>query len=566
MSQQTELDDMTEYSEERIRAELPATTTERQTRTLVAAIRNPDVSISEIAEAHDIDHPSNITSTLKSLASGSLYMTQDDLVDASRNATKERGESRPAESFDELTDRQKAVVDFLARHPCVDWYEASSREIYEAIQEYDEGYARDTPDMSVSYPREVAKKYSHLIASRRNDLPSSEVEDVDEDVDVGDFDTYEFTSDDTPRDVLERAGFDLPDENLDVDEASDEDVSEQLSDEERLERAFRRSDREYYAQVEVGVNDEDETGKLPVEVVVDGERVNHETRAENHIRDDTLDDEDVDVGEAYVGVVNGKSEWGVWFTIGGDPSSVDDVSGVASKELLAKVGKTLDDYEEGDREVLAVAGRSTGDDGRVRHRFIPVPTDDALDGRETGENDEDEVDVDEGVDDEGRGEASETRLSRAVSLPVEGEDELNDALDTLVGENDRLRERVNELERDAHDEADDLRARIREVEERLEAVENVNAGARLEGLADHVDDLADEVRGLDDRVDTEIDDLVDYVESLRERIDDMAAFDAYERGVELGEAIRTIRENGGSVTFEADTSGNASSSETQEDT
>ena len=551
MSQQTELDDMTEYSEERIRAELPATTTERQTRTLVAAIRNPDVSISEIAEAHDIDHPSNITSTLKSLASGSLYMTQDELVDASRNATKERGESRPAESFEELTDRQKAVVDFLARHPCVDWYEASSREIYEAIQEYDVGYAGDAPDMSVSYPREVAKKYSHLIASRRNDLSSSEVKDVDEDVDVGDFDMYEFTNDDTPRDVLERAGFDLPDENLDVDEASDEDVSEQLSDEERLERAFRRSDREYYAQVEVDVNDEG---------------VNHETRAENYIHDDTLDDENVDVGEAYVGVVNGKSEWGVWFTIGGDPSNVDDVSGVASKELLAKVGKTLDDYEEGDREVLAVAGRSTGDDGRVRHRFIPVPTDEALDGRETGENDEDEVDVDEDVDDEGRDEASETRLSRAVSLPVEGEDELNDALDTLVAENDRLRERVNELERDAHDEADELRARIREVEERLEAVENVNAGARLEGLADYVDDLADEVRGLDDRVDTEVDDLVDYVESLRERIDDMEAFDAYERGVELGEAIRTIRENGGSVTFEADTNGNASSSETQEDT
>lgn len=552
MSQQTELDDMTEYSEERIRAELPATTTERQTRTLVAAIRNPDVSISEIAEAHDIDHPSNITSTLKSLASGSLYMTQDELVDASRSATKERGESRPAESFDELTKRQKAVVDFLARHPCVDWYEASSREIYEAIQEYDEGYARDAPDMNVSYPREVAKKYSHLIASRRNDLSSSEVKDVDEDVDVGDFDTYEFTSDDTPRDVLERAGFDLPDENLDVDESSDEDVSEQLSDEERLERAFRRSDREYYAQVEVDVNDEDETGKLPVEVVVDGERVNHETRAENHVHDDTLDDEDVDVGDAYVGVVNGKSEWGVWFTIGGDPSNVDDVSGVASKELLAKVGKTLDDYEEGDREVLAVAGRSTGDDGRIRHRFIPVPTDEALRARETGENDEGEIDEDEDVGDEGRDEASETRLNGDVTLPVEGEDELNDALDTLVDENERLRERVHELERDAHEEADDLRARIREVEERVEAVENVNAGARLEGL--------------DDRVDTEVDDLVDYVESLRERVEDIEAFDAYERGVELGEAIRTIRENGGSVTFEADTSGNASSSETQEDT
>jgi hypothetical protein len=544
--QQTELDELSEYSEERIRGELPDEASERQTRTLVAAIRNPDVEIREIADAYEIENPSNITSTLKSLACGSLYRTQDAVVEASASTTEKRGHSRPAESFDELSERQQAVIDFLARHPFADWDDASSRDIYEAMQAYERGHASDMPDMSVSYPRQVAKKYAPLIVARRRELDDDEIENGGFGEYEGVDDTLDFTIDDTPRDILEREGFTLPDENLDVDESSDEDASEQLSDDERLAAAFENEDDgTYYANVEVGTYEfvDDSTGERSE---IPGVRVNNtlvtrRSSFDDYVGDDELDDEDVDVGDVYMGEVNGKNEWGVWFTVGGDPSKPSDVSGVAAKELLAKVGQTLGDYERGDRALLAVTGRVTGRDGRIRHRFVPVPSEDTSEIRpETPQNVEngaegidDHEDVDDEKDAQARSEAYEDY--DYPFLPITSEEQLNEVLATLAQGQDALGTKIGELE-------------------------DINADVRISSLAQDISELDERIENLDGRLDTEYDDLVDYVESLRERVDEVEDLvdetvsefsERHLRVDELEQALRIVREHGGSVTFDA---------------
>lgn len=316
------------YHPETIRRELPDELTDEQTAALVTAVRNPDASIEDVSADTGVSF-SVAANALETLALG-LFGEHDGVA----QMYDSRGAARPAESFDELTEKQQVVIDFLARHPSFEWQLRSSRELRDAIE------ADDTIDLGenihYTYPKRVAAEYQDLIPERR-----AEVDESDEAVDPNDADLRIRYS--TPRELLEQAGLtDLPDENLD--DLPDADAGES----ERLELAYERGTSTESADVNLDV---------PL------------TEFVGYINSTKLDDDDVTIGQGYHGIVNGVVDWGVWVTIGGDPERPDDVSGVVPIERLDDRGIDLDALAEGDRLPVIAVGRSDTDDGKVRHRL-----------------------------------------------------------------------------------------------------------------------------------------------------------------------------------------------------
>ena len=514
-----------------IRSRLPSNLSDRQERALIAAMRNPDAPVSEVATATALE-PKQVAHALDSLACGVLGASShsNEWLDA------RGGEVRHAETFAELTEKQAAVVHSLARNPGIEANldDMTNRELSAAVEAHAE--TDEFPAVHYTYPASVYETYDDLVHERRQYLVESGDLDLDENDEVVAVSLdREVSLSESPRELLERHGYDLPDENLDSLAVE----GEALTDEERLDLAFERAS---------DLDDEEPRGPTrpdaPPAPVGESEVV-------DVLDDDEFDDDDVEINRPYRGVVNGVVEWGVWFTIAGDPDDPDDVSGVVPVERLEPHGLEPSDYEAGDEGVVAPTGRSNVGDGKVRHRFALV----TVENDESGDESESSTETTEGTDAAGEtvGDAEsdgyDTLTPEAVVEPAEFEElvetvaEQAERLDALERENERLREQV---ETNAEALPDDDTAR--ELNEAAETV--LDAEARLDAMSKKVDALADDVDDLAEHDAEKIHRNASRLDEIQSTLDDVR----FERDNEsVGAALETLDEAGYSVELTNDT-------------
>lgn len=489
-------EDETSFEPDDVRRRLPSELTDKQERAMICAVRNPDASFGAIAEACGVNH-STVAYGLRSLARGILGRGEH-----TGEWIERREGVRKAEAFGELSDKQRVVVDFLARHPEFDPEAHPSRELREAV----ETWADDAPDMHDTYPKRIAREYAELVEDRREQLLA-----MGEDLN-GEVEDPDVFDPDTPREFLDAAGItELPEANLDsLAEYGDTPV---IGDEERLRKAFENATTDVQdAGVSRAVDEfEDHRG---------------ETR-------DEFDDDDVELGTGYVGVVNGKVGWGVWVTIGGDPDDPADVSGVIPKENLADHGQAVDDYEVGDEVRVVAVGRSATSDSKVRHRF-DLPTTEDEDGAAQADE-ADEAETPYVVED---GEPW-------VEVPAERLAELTERLRAVERGLDRVGEQASE-----NAEALPTPEQVEQLNEAAETV--LGAEGELSALADRVHAVEDRVNRLEQiPVDTLVELADDHhaeLDDLRERVQELEQADDHTAEADdLASALGTLRDAGAEI-------------------
>lgn len=477
------------YEPDAIRSRLPSNLSDRQERALIAAMRNPDAPVSEVATATALE-PKQVSHALDSLACGVLGASQNGGWIEARNG------SREAETFAELTEKQAAVVDSLARNPGIEANldDMTNRELAASVEAHAE--SDEFPAIHYTYPASVYETYTDLVHERRQYLVESGELDLDESDEVVAVSLdADVSLSDTSRELLERHGYDLPESNLD----SLDEQGEALDDDELLDIAFERASDLGDTQGDAGRRGTDESDD-DVEVL--------------DVLDDDLAPWDIERGRVYRAVVNGVVEWGVWFTLSGDPNAPDDVSGVVPVERLPD-DEEPSDYEAGDEAVVRVTGESDTNDGKTRYRL------ELVDAAHDGES-ESSTETTEGTDAAGEtvGDAeSDGYDALAPEVVVERAEfeeltetvaEQAERLDALERENERLREQVEtnaealpdaETARELSEAAeaildadlDDLRARVNRTTDDLDEIhaeladitaehENESVGAALETL------------------------------------------------------------------------------------
>lgn len=215
-----------------IRKRLPRAVTGKQQRVAVCLVRNPDAPLTGISEATAVSS-TTVLNTLKALVN-EHGLDESDWSDVIRK----RGGQRYAKTYEELTAKQKAVVDWLARHPGLEERlmdkedSLTSEKVANAI-EHDERY-----DVALhsTYPNKVITArdangcgYLPLVEDRRKLLAArGDLEDEEAEV--------ESLRTSSPRAALEASGWVLPEENLDSLEPA-----EALTEEERLELAYENA-------------------------------------------------------------------------------------------------------------------------------------------------------------------------------------------------------------------------------------------------------------------------------------------------------------------------------------
>ena len=584
-----------------IRGRLPSNLSSRQERALIAAVRNPDAPVQELANATAV-RPAHVCHALDSLACGVIGGTN------TGEWIESRGGARKADTYGELTEKQAAVVDALARNPKVEDAigRMSNKELHAAV----ESVSDDMPAMHYTYPADVADTYESLIGKRRQYLVESG------ELDLGTAaDEFEPTTDEdvpgvaeSPRGLLERSGFDLPDENLD----SLAEVGEALTDEDRLDVAFERA-ADLSDEREAETDEGDDVARVPLGEVRDVRAV------------DDYADGDVKLGTPYWATVNGTVDWGVWFTLAGDPHSVDDVSGVVPVELLEPHGYEPRDFQQGDEAVVIPRGQSNVGDGKVRHRLElaqvydggtggetetdyvpeaaaggpPHPHDqsEAAYSRSRHENggtggvsdagtdtaeDTDETESEQDADTRAENEATVESLDEWLDSRPDGMGdtvldalrEQNERLDALERENERLREQVEsheyalpddetaeELNEAAEtildadlDKIPDREAFLSLADDVAELDRRLTAVRRGQEQNDDLDRLADRLEHVEAEFDGKVSGLRHDVASVLDRLDELEQ--AVERGpsqgdreVTVGEAIDALREAGVDAEF-----------------
>ncbi|QPL12263.1 nucleic acid binding domain protein [Halorubrum phage Hardycor1] len=486
------------YDPDAIRDRLPSGTTARQDRILICAIRNPDASPYEIAHAAAVESGEAVRA-LSNVANGLLG---DREYAGTRQARERRGRQGRAENYAELTDKQRAIVDYRARHdPEFDLDGATVARAINASDDYDV-----TVDATTVPSFENGETYRDIVeelVDERRDLLVSQGEVGDGD------DAAEAAHRLETREYLTIAGYDLPDSNLDDLDR----VGDGLDDSTLLDLAYENG--------EGGGPEPTEYDAIDVSALP----------AADHVGDPTFDDENVRPEVVYAGLVNGVVEWGVWVTIGGDPNDPGDVSGVVPVERMSG---DPSDYEVGEAVEVLATGRSNTTDGKVRHRLVFY--EDALTDGESDATDATPETTDEDDD-------AESGDARAETDPARREAPAGDVVVVDEGEFETLRERVDALERDNE--------RLREqVDENAEALPDAETARELNAAAERVnevDDLREELNDLRDMVETingnaaprsTVDELTEQVDALTERVVNDGPND------DLAEAIATLRDSG----------------------
>jgi len=542
----------TGYDVNDIRNRLPNSLSDEQERAMIAAIRNPDADVSEIATATAVEAIS-VRHALDSIACGVLGADE-----YSDEWVEDRDGVREAETYAELTEKQQAVIDYLARTPGFAWRDEASRTLAAGIENADKGAAASIGSVHYTYPKKVAEQYEGLIAERRHYLVENETLDLDADVPDVDDSALRPGTYDAPRDLLERAGYDLPDSNLDDLETK----GEALPDDERLDLAFKRGtevrDAERDAGGHLGPLSCPECGAESV-----GTLACPECRAlkihdgavpvGNHLgeRRPEFSPEDVRKGVIYRGIVNGVEPFGLFVTIGGHRNDTDDVSGLMHRNTMPvdDDGNDPTDYNVGETVHVVKTGTHTPDDGGETTPTFEWPTEDRVRPHLGAAEGEDESD-DERAETDREGET----MSKTTTTTTEATDdesrengdllgdpdeltellrEQNERLDALERENERLREQVSE-----NGEALPTPEQAQELNESAETV--LDADERLGKVEHGVKDLRDDMAGLRHRVqrvegaqsdtvaealdlaDGEVENLADRVADIEDTLADMS--------------------------------------------
>ena len=541
-----------------IRGRLPNALTDKQVRAMVAAIRNPDASITEIAEATNVK-ARQISHALDSIACGVLGAD-----DRSGEWLSRRDGPREAETFSELTDKQKAVVDYLARSPNFGWAERSSRELLAAIENDDESDYTSGFSAHYTYPKRVAADYRELVHERRAFLVEHESLELDDDgdvsVDASDLRPGDYT---VPRILLERAGYALPDRNLDSLDAVDPD---DLTEDERLELAFengqerREGDDEtvgevrpdkYLGPLSCPRCGTEARGKLACPDCGALKVHDDAVTVENRVEDD-LDLADIRRDVLYEGFVNAVEDYGVFVTIAGRPREEDDVSG-----LLHVSDLPHDDvrrrYATGEVVYVVVPGVHDADSNAAN---VAWPTEDYLKSASGHVVSRDDESDESAVESEVEGETPED-TDEADERDVAAESDTSDEPDLAYAEFDDLRERVAALE---HELAGVDERRVEDIESRLDDLASVlpteteiaelnEAAATVSRAEAQVADLGDRLDALDERlsvVERQLDDdlaPIEAFENLDRRVGELEN-GANDQPDDLAAAIETLRASG----------------------
>lgn len=467
-----------------IRRRLPSGLTDKQKRSLVCAIRNPGASPTQIAKKVGVPSSYQVANALRSLLLG---VVDDKSPESTQAVMDARGEMREAEAYGELTDKQQAVIDFAAENPqFVEAPSTSYADISQALLD------QESVAVSETYLGRVMRKYSDILQQRRALVAASG---------EGEQELESVTADMTVREMLEAAGYALPDKNLDTMPEVDKQTSG--GSQATLGEADGTGDFQPASEVAREVGEVQEQAEEQVGEDEDEESEEQETVEEGpdapsyevNVMDftdgwpdvpgadeasrlpDDADDEDVKPGQAYIGYVNGVRSFGVFVSLT-HPAYGDDVSGLLPKEQMHG---TPDQYDRLDYVVVYLDELTP-----KGFRFM-----DWEHKNPEGEDDGDEA------NDEAEAEA-EVRDTRLATMP---DDEALAALDERVSQQAQqmevLAERIRGLREDAvmasevREFGDEVEERLgaladrlpEDLEERLEEAEGAQGEAAEEALA-----------------------------------------------------------------------------------
>lgn len=479
-----------EFEPDAVRRRLPDEATPRQERALICAVRNPDASPFEIAQAAGVEH-FEVVRVLSSLAHGILGT----YTEGQSQTVDRRGDTRHAENYAELTDKQQAIVDFRTRHDPE--FTLSGAEVARGINQVDryDTVVDETTVPTFENHEVYGDQLDDLVAERRNILlAQGDLDDADGNAEGSAEARAAAAHRLDTRDYLELAGYTLPESNLD---ALDR-VGDGLPETSLLDEAH-----------------ENGTGVPPTDVV--------DTVAASEVvaLDDTeADDEAVTVGTAYRGVVNGVVEWGVWVTLAGDPDDPGDVSGVVPVERLHEDDREPHDFDEGDEVIVVATGRSNTDDGKVRHRLALASVVEDSERDETLEDYWQQIDLVRYLRDrmtrEGVGKAE------AASSVQDAEDEIADLAEAVAD----LRAWVEAIGL-GEDVGDEPPATLPEVEDRLDALEQAFENSISREVVENMTDLRDrldEGEVTDEGARRRLSELAERVDAVENRaVDDVRA-------------------------------------------
>jgi len=415
-------------------------------RAIICAIRNPDARPTQITEKCGLSSSYIVTYALRSLLVG---VVDPDAGESAKEMAELRGDTREAEQYDELTEKQRAVIDFAAEHPeFVD--ERSYGEISQAVRE------KEGVPVGETYVGKVLRQYSEILHRRRaqaaaEDDSEAALEDVATDL--------------TVREMLEAAGFDLPDENLDdmpqvrrgrsegKGESGGESGGATLGEAEQAEAEFEQAS-------------EMADGKPGSSAFLDDGWVEqHAPRpgAQNAVRlPEDAGDEAVTQNTPYWAYVNGVAKYGVFVSLT-NPAYGDDVSGLVKEERLYG---TAAEYERGDPLVVELDHRSAEGLSFTDYRHAHP---DAMGAQEAadGADSEVEAEVAEGTDDgQGRDEAPRTAEERVAALERAVETLREDAV--TAREANEFADEVDEHLADLNQDIETLETRLAEVDEQVQ--------------------------------------------------------------------------------------------------
>ncbi len=458
------------YDPGALRKLVPGTLGSEGTRALVCAIRNPDATTGQVAEKCGLGSTYTVENALRSAVQDA------DREAAQPHQVQERrgGEVRDADTYAELTDKQQAVVDMYAEAP--EWCdEHTYSDIAQVIQE------RDGVVVNETYVGQVQRKYREIL-HRQRALAAS-----DDEADVA---LEDALSEMTMREVLEAAGFDLPEGNLDsmpvpdteqeqatLGDAREADAefekASEVADSEGSEGSEHTPLSEAWREAHSGVPGADQAQRLP----------------------DSADDEDVG-GSPYWAYVNGIVQYGVFVSLTNPPTPQDDVSGLVKDERLHG---SPSHYERG--QPLVVEFRQQNPQGlefcdwRLKH------PDEASDVQADEQEDEAEA---EGSEQEDAPDDSETTPEVAQSALPEDLEQRLAGLERAVG---TLRENAV------------MASEVQEMAERVEAT----LDAMREEQAAHEDEVWDTLENSVGReVKEQAEDASERVQKLQQVVNSLA--------------------------------------------
>lgn len=220
-----------------IRKRLPSGINEKRQRIAICLIRNPDASLTRVAATNNVS-ATTVFNTVKGLLHGSAPEGDG----GQRQSVERRNGVRHAETYEELTDKQRAVVDWFARRPgALESFKDKGKGTLtgERVATTISQDSRYDVSLTTTYPYKIVDSpHEPLIEERRRWLAAhGEIDEGNEEA------VTESLRGKGTRDLLTNAGYDLPEANLDSlpTASEDEDVApEDMSEQRRLDEAYRR--------------------------------------------------------------------------------------------------------------------------------------------------------------------------------------------------------------------------------------------------------------------------------------------------------------------------------------